>query len=220
MENTPNTSCTVSPSAKEVLSPLHIITTHAQEGLTLRAAFFQENATRIIETGRTLALALARGHKIFFCGNGGSAADAQHLAGELVNRFLMDRPPLPAIALSTDTSILTAIGNDFGYEQIFAKQIQALGQPGDVLVGISTSGNSINVITALTEAQRRGLTTVGFVGRSGQMASLCDIVLSVQHASTPLIQEIHITLGHMLCRLIDYYLFENINELGLAHTME
>ncbi len=193
----------------------NIMQEHSRLGLKLREDFFNNHADNLDLASREMAKALAKGRKILVCGNGGSAADAQHIVGELVNRFLMDRPPLPAIALSTDTSVLTAIGNDFGYEQIFSKQVQALGQSDDVLLGISTSGNSPNVVMALKVAKEMGIFTVGLVGDAGQMGSLCDILLPVPKAITPLVQEIHITAGHMLCRLIDYYLFENVNELQL-----
>ena len=140
-----------------------------------------------------------------------ATADAQHWAAEFVNRFLMDRPPLPAIALTTDSSVLTSIGNDFGYDLVFTKQVQALGRPGDVFVGISTSGNSANVIGALQAARKQSLFTIGLTGDGGgRMAPLCDILLAVGHPSTPLVQETHAAIGHMLCALTDYYLFENV----------
>ena len=183
---------------------------HAQAGVRLREHFFAENTDLIVDVARTLALCLARGGKILFCGNGGSAADAQHLAAEFVNRFVIDRPPLAAIALTTDTSILTAIGNDFDYNQIFSKQVQALGVPGDVLVGISTSGNSENIVRAFLAAQENSLTTIGITGRNGgNLAPLSDMLINVPEQSTALIQEIHITVGHLLCRLVDYFLFQN-----------
>ncbi len=196
-------------------SAAQIITEHAAQGVSLREDFFAKQDENIIAIAKNMALALAGGNKILLCGNGGSAADAQHIAGELVNRFLLDRPPLPAIALSTDTSVLTAISNDFGYEQVFSKQIRALGQSGDVLLGISTSGNSANIVQAFHEAKAMGILTVGLIGNGGQMADLSDMLLTVPHSSTPLVQEIHITVGHLLCRLIDYFLFENVQELGL-----
>lgn len=195
--------------------PLQRIAAHAEDGLRLRREFFAVQAPLLRETAAQMAAALACGHKLLLCGNGGSAADAQHLAGEFVNRFLLDRPPLPAVALSTDTSVLTAIGNDFGFEQIFAKQVMALGQEGDVLLGISTSGNSPDILAALRVAKERGLMTVGLTGRGGgAMAPLCDLLLDVPHTSTPLIQEVHISAGHVLCLLMDYFLFENVAALG------
>ncbi len=193
----------------------NIILEHAETGAALRRRFFTAQAAHIADIAVTIAVAIARGNKIMLCGNGGSAADAQHLAGEFVNRMLIDRPPLPAVALSTDTSILTAIGNDFGYDLIFAKQVAALARPGDILLGISTSGNSANVLKAMEEARRRGVLTIGFTGRGGgNMRPLCDMILDVPDASTPLTQEIHIAAGHLLCMLTDYYLFENAAALA------
>lgn len=191
----------------------HLILEYAEEGAALRSRFFTDNAPLIDRVARTMAVALARGGKLLFCGNGGSAADAQHLAAEFVNRFELERPPLPALALTTDTSVLTAIGNDYGYDQVFAKQVSALAVPGDVLVGISTSGNSPNVLAAMRAAREKGCATVGLAGRNGGLVPLCDFALLVPHDRTPLIQEIHIAVGHLLCRLTDYYLFEAVMEL-------
>lgn len=190
---------------------LQRIARHADEGARLRTDVLHAQAGRVADMARTIAVAMARGHKLLIAGNGGSAADAQHWAGEFANRFLMDRPPLPALALTTDTSVLTAIGNDFGYEQVFAKQVQALGAPGDVFLGISTSGNSPNVVLALEAARNREMITLGLTGEGGgRMAGLCDLLLAVPHPSTPLVQEIHAAVGHLLCGLVDYYLFENV----------
>ena len=188
----------------------HIIAQHAEEGLRLRRDFFAAQAENLEECARRIALAMGRGHKLLICGNGGSAADAQHLAGEFVNRFLIDRPPLPALALTTDSSVLTAIGNDFGFEQVFAKQIHALGVSGDVLLAISTSGKSPNVLAALRAAKEKGMHTIGLSGAGHGMDALCDIVVHVPHASTPLVQEIHISAGHLICALVDHYLFEDV----------
>lgn len=152
--------------------------------------------------------ALRRGNKILFAGNGGSAADAQHLAGELVSRFNYDRPGLPAFALTTDTSVLTAIGNDYGYEHLFARQIEAVGSRGDVFIGISTSGRSPNILKALEAARAKGVISVGLTGRGGgRMADLCDHCLHVPSDATPRIQEGHITIGHTLCWLIEQQMF-------------
>lgn len=152
--------------------------------------------------------ALRRGNKILFAGNGGSAADAQHLAGELVSRFNYDRPGLPAFALTTDTSVLTAIGNDYGYERLFARQVEAVGVAGDVFIGISTSGRSPNILAALRVARDKGLVTVGLTGRGGgQMPDLCDHCLRTPSDATPRIQEGHISMGHTLCWLIEQQLF-------------
>lgn len=151
---------------------------------------------------------LRSGGKILLAGNGGSAADAQHMAGEYVSRFMYDRPGLAAIALTTDTSILTAIGNDYGYEKLFARQIQALGRAGDVFIGYSTSGASPNIIRGFEAARTAGLTCIGFTGnRGGPMHDLCDIVLAVPSADTPKIQEGHFVLGHIVCALVERAMF-------------
>jgi D-sedoheptulose 7-phosphate isomerase len=186
-----------------------IITRHAEEGVQLRKDFFAACAGLLEECARRIALAIGRGNKLLICGNGGSAADAQHLAGEFVNRFLLDRPPLPAVALTTDTSVLTAVSNDFSFEQVFAKQITALGQPGDVLLALSTSGKSPNILAALVAARQKNMGVIGLSGPGTGMDALCDIVLHVPHSSTPLVQEIHISAGHLICALTDYFLFEN-----------
>lgn len=152
--------------------------------------------------------ALRNGHKLLFAGNGGSAADAQHWAGELVSRFYYDRPGLSAIALTTDTSILTAIGNDYGYDYVFARQVEALGQAGDVLFAISTSGNSKNIVRAIEAAREKRMVVVGFTGQGGgQMAGLCDLCFRVPSGETPRIQEGHEALGHLLCALIEAEIF-------------
>jgi len=151
-----------------------LIRDYAEEGAALRSRFFSDNASLVDRVARTMAVALARGGKLLFCGNGGSAADAQHLAAEFVNRFELERPSLPALALTTDTSVLTAIGNDYGYEHVFAKQVQSLAAAGDVVVGISTSGNSPNVLAAMRAAREKGCVTVGLAGRNGAVVPLCD----------------------------------------------
>ncbi len=152
--------------------------------------------------------ALKADGKILLAGNGGSAADAQHIAGELVSRFAFDRPGLSAIALTTDTSILTAIGNDYGYERLFSRQVQSHGQKGDVFIAYSTSGKSPNILLALREARERGLVCIGLTGnRGGPMPELCDFVLEVPSADTPKIQEGHLVLGHTLCGLIENAIF-------------
>lgn len=152
---------------------------------------------------------LQRGGKILLAGNGGSAADAQHIAGELVSRFAFDRPGLPAIALTTDSSILTAIGNDYGYEKLFSRQVQAHGNKGEVLIGYSTSGKSPNILRAFEEAHARGLVCIGLTGnRGGMMRELCDYLLEVPSGDTPKIQEGHLVLGHILCGLIENAMFK------------
>ena len=152
---------------------------------------------------------LNAGGKILLAGNGGSAADAQHIAGEFVSRFAFDRPGLAAIALTTDTSILTAVGNDYGYEKLFSRQIQALGNKGDVFIGYSTSGKSPNILKAFTEARAKGLVCVGLTGnRGGPMRDLCDHLFEVPSADTPKIQEGHLVLGHILCGLVEEAIFK------------
>jgi D-sedoheptulose 7-phosphate isomerase len=152
--------------------------------------------------------ALKNGNKILFAGNGGSAADAQHLAGELVNRFGFERPGLAAIAITTDTSILTSISNDYGFEKLFARQVEAIGKKGDILFSLSTSGNSANIIEGIKEAKKKGIINIGFTGRSGgKMKTLCDLCLNITSDETPRIQEAHILVGHIICSLIENYLF-------------
>lgn len=165
----------------------------------------------IEEATNAIIAAFTKKHKLLLAGNGGSAADAQHIAGELVNRFYFDRPGLPAIALTTDTSVLTAAGNDHGFESIFARQINALGNDGDVFVGISTSGNSRNIIEALKECKLRNILTIGLTGSSGgKMKDLCDICLCIPSEETPRIQEMHILLGHIICSIVEVKLFGHL----------
>ena len=153
------------------------------------------------------------GGKILIAGNGGSAADAQHFAGELVSRFYFDRPPLAAIALTTNSSILTAISNDYGYEDVFARQVQALGQTGDVFIAISTSGNSPNILKVIMAAKAIGLVVIGLTGRSGgKMKALCDICLCAPSDATPRIQECHLVIEHCLCACIEEQLFGHLRE--------
>jgi D-sedoheptulose 7-phosphate isomerase len=156
------------------------------------------------QAAELLVSTLKNGHKVLLCGNGGSAADAQHIAAELTGRYKTERRGLPAIALTTDTSALTAIGNDFGYEKVFSRQVEALANKDDLIIGISTSGNSANVLLALEQAKRIGCTTLGLTGNSGgKMNSLCDINLVVPSNDTPRIQEMHILFGHILCQIVD-----------------
>ncbi|MCR4418637.1 MAG: D-sedoheptulose 7-phosphate isomerase [Clostridia bacterium] len=158
----------------------------------------------IAEAAAVVAEVVTGSGKILFCGNGGSAADAQHIAGELVGRFLKERWPLPALALNGNTSVLTALGNDYGFEEIFARQVAALGQPGDVLVAISTSGNSPNVLRAAEVARAKGMKVIGLTGAvGGKLKPLCDLCLCVPSASTPRIQEMHILVGHIICQLVE-----------------
>lgn len=179
-----------------------------EEAARVKIAFAKENADRIVEVVHLIARTFREGHKVILFGNGGSATDASHIAAEFVNRFLIDRPPLPAIALNTDIAVLTSISNDFGYDQIFSKQLTALGHEGDVVIGISTSGNSPNVIKALDVAKKNGMKTVVLTGGTGgKMTNLADYTFVVPSRHTPHIQETHITLGHILCQLVDEELF-------------
>ena len=181
------------------------------ESLRVKAKFFEENKEAIVRTAETIAHGLRNGHKVLFFGNGGSAADAQHLAAELVGRFGPDRPALAGISLSTDTSILTAVGNDYGYEQVFSRQIAALGQAGDTAIAISTSGNSPSVLEAIDMARSKGLFTVGFTGETGgKMKDRVEVLFRVPSRQTPRIQETHLLLGHILCDLVDRQLFPEI----------
>jgi D-sedoheptulose 7-phosphate isomerase len=165
---------------------------------------------RIEGVAGTIINAIRCGNKILLAGNGGSAADAQHIAGEFVSRFAFDRPGLPAIALSTDTSILTAIGNDYGYENLFSRQVQAHAKKGDVFIAYSTSGKSPNIINALREAKSLGVSTVGMTGnQGGSMNDLCDYYLDVPSQVTPKIQEAHAVIGHIICGLVEVNLFQN-----------
>lgn len=159
---------------------------------------------KLERVAQEIKAALQRGNKVLFCGNGGSAADSQHLAAEFVGRFQKERRGLPALALTVDTSILTAVGNDYGYDKVFVRQVEALGKPGDVLVGISTSGNSGNVVEAIKLAKSQGIYCVGFTAYGGgQMAELCDECLAVPSKVTARAQEVHILMGHILCELVD-----------------
>ena len=148
------------------------------------------------------------GNKTLIAGNGGSAADAQHIAGEFVSKFYFDRPGLASIALTTDTSIITAIGNDYGYEKLFSRQVQANGVTGDIFIGISTSGNSTNVIEALKECKEKGIITVGLTGeKGGEMAEICDYCIKIPSNETPRIQESHILIGHIICAVVEEAIF-------------
>lgn len=156
-----------------------------------------------------IVIAFRAGNRIYFCGNGGSAADAQHLAAEFSGRFYKDRVALPAEALHCNTSYLTAVANDYGYEHVYARLIEGIGQSGDVLIGLSTSGNSINIIEAFQKAKRKGMVTVGFTGETGgNMKDDCDFLINVPSKDTPRIQESHIMLGHIICELVETQYFD------------
>ena len=170
--------------------------------------FFASQSPSVEAVATAFVAALRSGRTLFFFGNGGSAADAQHLAAEFVNRFAADRPALSALALTTDTSVLTSIANDSEFSRVFARQIEALGRPGDVAVGISTSGRSVNVLEGLRAARAGRLLTVGFSGEAdGAMRDLCDHVIRVPSRTTARIQEVHIVVGHILCQIVDEILF-------------
>ncbi len=179
------------------------------ESVATKLRFLEENAQALAGVVKVIADALRAGKKVLLFGNGGSAADAQHIAAEFTNRMLIERPPLPAIALTTDTSALTSIANDYSYTEVFAKQVAALGQAGDVAIAISTSGNSPNVLAALGVCRDKKIRTIGLTGRDGgQMASQVDHLLNVSATTkTPRIQETHILVGHTICELVDEALF-------------
>ena len=162
---------------------------------------------KIQEVAELIENMYRRGNKLLIAGNGGSAGDAQHIAAEFVSRFFYDRPGLPAIALTTDSSMLTAIGNDYGFKKIFSRQVQAQGSSGDILIGISTSGNSINIIEAVNEAKKLGITTVALCGSQGVLSEISDFVLDAPSSSTPHIQECHIVIGHIICGLVEELIF-------------
>jgi D-sedoheptulose 7-phosphate isomerase len=187
--------------------PTDIIAGILEESLAVKRAAVRAQAGKIARLAEVLAAAVAAGGKILIFGNGGSAADAQHIAAEFVNRFRIERPPIAAIALTTDSSVLTSIGNDYHFDEVFAKPLRALGRPGDVAWGISTSGNSANVVKAVAEARAAGLVTIGMTGRGGKLAACAEWVLTVDSEATARIQETHITIGHILCELVDRILF-------------
>jgi D-sedoheptulose 7-phosphate isomerase len=180
-----------------------------RESNETKESFVNDNLGRIVAAIEAVTAALKAGNKILLFGNGGSAADAQHLAAEFVNRFVIERPPLPAIALTTDTSIITSIGNDYDFSDIFSKQIRAIGQKGDIAWGMSTSGTSANVVKAMEAAKKIGMVTIALTGRDGgDVARIVDYALNVASTSTPRIQEVHITVGHVICEMVDFKLFQ------------
>jgi D-sedoheptulose 7-phosphate isomerase len=190
----------------------NIILKRFKESSEVKTRFLKENLPKLLNVIKLTSHTFEAGNKLFFFGNGGSAADAQHLAAEFVNRYVMDRPPLPAIALTTDTSILTSVSNDIAFTEIFAKQLRALGKEGDVAIGISTSGGSPNIIKAFEVAKEIGMKTVALTGNDGGiLAKIADFSLIVPSTSTPRIQEAHILIGHILCEMVEHYLFFKVN---------
>lgn len=187
----------------------HIYTEIEESIATKQRLLADEQLIESIErAANVITEAYKKGHKTLLAGNGGSAADAQHLAGEFVSRFYFDRPGIPSIALTTDTSILTAIGNDYGFTRLFARQIQAQGCEGDVFIGISTSGNSPNIVEAFKECKAKGIFSVGLTGsKPCAMDTLCDICIKVPSSCTPRIQESHIMIGHIICYIVERELF-------------
>jgi len=186
-----------------------IIAQALHESIRAKEEFIKEYGAKLILLAERIALAFTSDRKLVLCGNGGSAADAQHIAAEFINRFELERPPLPALALTTDTSIITSIANDYSSDEIFSKQVKALGMEGDVLMGISTSGNSPNVIKAVEAGRDLGMYTVGLMGSNrGKLSELVDMALVVKSNTTARIQETHILAGHLICRLVDHILFQ------------
>nr|AGF93670.1 phosphoheptose isomerase [uncultured organism] len=194
--------------------PIELIEDYALKGANLRNEFFSANSRNLVDIAKVVSISIIQGGKLLLFGNGGSAADCQHLAAEFVSRFQMERPSLPAIALTTDSSILTAVSNDYDFDQVFVRQINGLAEEEDVVLGISTSGNSPNVNKGLQAALQKDILTVGMTGRDGgEISNLCKYVLHVPSDNTAFIQEIHISAGHMICRLVDYFLFEAVDKL-------
>jgi D-sedoheptulose 7-phosphate isomerase len=180
-----------------------------KDSISVKQRFADENMDTIIEVSKLIADAFSRGNKLLIFGNGGSACDASHIAAEFVNRFKRERPALPAIALNTDMAVLTSIANDYDYSEIFARQMKALAQDDDVVIALSTSGSSPNVLNAIDVAKRKKLKTVALTGAKGdKLASKCDYVFAVPSNDTPRIQETHITLAHILCEMVEEILFE------------
>ncbi len=188
---------------------IEFVKERVRDSIELKKAILEDEALvqAIADVSQVCLDAYKRGNKLLFAGNGGSAADSQHIAAEFVSRFEIDRPGLPAMALTTDTSILTAIGNDYGYENLFARQVQANAVEGDVFVGISTSGNSPNILAAFAAAKEKGVITVGLAGSGGKIQNVCDHCISVPSDSTPTIQESHIMIGHMICAYVEVSYF-------------
>lgn len=181
------------------------ITDYLNSSIKVKSKILENKSTlNLISNAANIILeAYKNGNKLLIAGNGGSAADAQHIAAEFVSRFFYDRPGLPALALTTDTSMLTAIGNDYGFDMLFERQVQAQGKMGDVLIGISTSGNSKNIINAVKKAKSMGITTISFCGERGELREISDLSIEVPSSCTPYIQESHICIGHMICAIVE-----------------
>lgn len=188
----------------------NIIDEILHESINIKEKFISEYAEDLISISEKIVSAFTNDRKLLLCGNGGSAADCQHIAAEFVNRFEMERPPLPAIALTTDTSVITSIGNDYSYDDIFTKQVKAIGLEGDVLLAISTSGNSPNVLSAVDAAKDMDIYTIGMAGRDGgKLRDISDICLVAKSERTARVQESHILAGHIICKLVDHILFNS-----------
>lgn len=183
-----------------------------EESIEAKRRCMEQNQESLIRAATMIVDAFNNENKLMLFGNGGSAADAQHIAAEFVNRFMIERPPLPALALTTDTSILTSVGNDYTFDDVFSKQIKALGMEGDVAWGMSTSGNSVNVVEALIVARERGLRTICMTGaNTGKTAEVAQVLLRVDAENAARIQECHITMAHIICELVDYQLFQRLS---------
>jgi len=181
------------------------------DSIRTKELFISQYASLIREVSELIVSSFRNGNKLLLMGNGGSSSDASHIAGEFVNRFQKDRPPLPAIALNTDMAVITSIGNDYGFNLIFSRQVETLAKEGDIVIAISTSGNSPNVIAAVETARKMGITTIGLTGgNGGSLATLVDYAFVVPSKATPRIQEVHITLGHVICQVVEDAMFGEI----------
>lgn len=187
-----------------------LIKRNINDSIAAKQELLKDNTTinNVVDIANRIIKVFQNGNKLLFCGNGGSAADAQHLAAEFSGRYYLDRAPLHAEALHTDTSFMTAVANDFSFDDVYSRLIKGIGKNGDLLIGLSTSGNSKNVVKALREAQKRSITTIGFTGKNGgEMNTYCDILLTIPSKDTPRIQECHLMLGHAICELVEKELF-------------
>lgn len=186
-----------------------------KESARLKVMVAESQSALMEEAAARIAQSLREGHRVYLMGNGGSAADAQHIAGELINRFLLDRGPLPAMALTTDTSVITSVANDYGFREIFSKQVAAFAKEGDVVWGLSTSGNSPNVVNAMRLAREMGAVTFALTGKTGgDLKQHCDFCVCVPSTHTPLIQETHIAIGHAICDIVERSIFEGSHTIG------